>query len=514
MRPRKKISLSSLRRLSQLLFVIFFLILFRKTDYAGIDQIPYAVNIFFRLDPLVTASVILAAKSIITLVLYSLIVVFLTFFLGRFFCGWVCPLGSLLDLCHRSISQRKQVPQQKFRSLKYILLTLILTSAFFGLSLVGYFDPFSILVRSMTIVLDPLLYSIVSAPFDFLYKAAPNWVTKASEPIFVQIKQFILPYNQKIFTLTLLSLLIFLLIFALEKIERRFWCRNLCPLGGLLALLSRFSLLRGHINETCNDCLSCSRGCRMDAIDEQRRIIPHDCNLCLECRDLCPTKSISFNFKKKLQKIFSVGVSRRTFVGMLSTGILLPSLLKVRAQSNVPNQSLIRPPGAVNEASFLNRCIRCGLCMKVCPTNALHPVFLESGPEGIFSPRIIPKIGYCEFKCTLCGQVCPTGAISELLLKEKQKFVIGKAYFDKDRCLPYAKEIPCMVCEEHCPTPDKAIKFRGGQVFNENGKLVNLKKPYLIESLCIGCGVCENKCPIEGTAAVRVVRTNDEIVKV
>jgi formate hydrogenlyase subunit 6/NADH:ubiquinone oxidoreductase subunit I len=142
--------------------------------------------------------------------------------------------------------------------------------------------------------------------------------------------------------------------------------------------------------------------------------------------------------------------------------------------------------------------------MKVCIGNALHATWLESGLEGVFTPRLIGRIGYCEYNCTLCGQVCPTGAISRLTRKEKQTTVIGRAHFDKNRCLPYAAGIPCMVCEEHCPTPDKAIQFREAETFNSKGKLVRVRQPYVVEERCIGCGICENRCPIGGTAAVLV----------
>ena len=142
--------------------------------------------------------------------------------------------------------------------------------------------------------------------------------------------------------------------------------------------------------------------------------------------------------------------------------------------------------------------------MKVCITNALHPTLLESGLEGMFSPRLVPQIGYCEFNCTLCGQVCPTGAIRRLALQEKQQTVIGIAYFDKNHCLPYAKGIPCIVCEEHCPTPDKAIKFHEVITTNPEGQAVKVKQPYLVDKLCIGCGICENRCPLEGEKGVVV----------
>lgn len=250
----------------------------------------------------------------------------------------------------------------------------------------------------------------------------------------------------------------------------------------------------------------------MEAIDPEEGIAPGDCNLCLECLDRCPDKSISFAFSKPEQGQAPLGISRRAFIGTLSTGLILPTFMKVRAETKIPDPTLIRPPGALKEGPFLDRCVRCGECMKVCINNALQPCWMEGGVEGLFSPRLIPRLGYCEFNCTLCGQVCPTGAIKKLPLTEKQKTVIGVAYFDKNRCLPYAKETSCIVCEEHCPTPEKAIKFRETRVINPEGKPVTIKQPYVLESLCIGCGICENKCPLEGEAGVLVV--NKQVGKV
>jgi len=109
-----------------------------------------------------------------------------------------------------------------------------------------------------------------------------------------------------------------------------------------------------------------------------------------------------------------------------------------------------------------------------------------------------------ECNCTLCDQVCPTGALKKLTLPKKYAFVIGRAVFDKNRCLPYASATPCIVCEEHCPTSDKAIKFKLELITATGGKKMTLKQPYVVTDLCVGCGICEKICPVAGPAAVRV----------
>jgi ferredoxin len=179
------------------------------------------------------------------------------------------------------------------------------------------------------------------------------------------------------------------------------------------------------------------------------------------------------------------------------------------SKMGVAEAHLIRPPGAQPEKEFLRRCVKCGECMKVCITNGLQPAFLEAGLEGIWTPILVPKMGYCEYRCTLCGQVCPTGAIRKLTLEEKEKVKIGLAMIDKNRCLPYAHATPCIVCEEVCPTSKKAIWFEKVTVFTRKGKKLEVKQPHIDLNLCVGCGICEMKCPVVGSPAVAVVRVGE-----
>jgi formate hydrogenlyase subunit 6/NADH:ubiquinone oxidoreductase subunit I len=206
-----------------------------------------------------------------------------------------------------------------------------------------------------------------------------------------------------------------------------------------------------------------------------------------------------------------LNLSRRVLVGSSLAGAASGLLFQAgaRGQGKSFNPALIRPPGAVAEEEFLARCIRCGECMKVCPTNAIQPTLFEAGLEGLWSPVLKMKLGYCEYECTLCTQVCPTDAIKLLGVEEKKNIKIGLAFFDKNRCLPYAAARSCIVCEEHCPTPKKAIWFEEVQVLNSRGERVVVKQPHIDLELCIGCGICEKKCPIADQGAVFVTSAGE-----
>ncbi|MFH0781395.1 MAG: 4Fe-4S binding protein [Pseudomonadota bacterium] len=500
-----------LRCLNQVLFLLLFLVLFLKTDYNGTDHLDVAVNLLFRLDPFVAACVMLGVQALVALLLPSFIVLLLSVIFGRGFCGWLCPMGSLLDLAGKIVPARGRKNDTLYPKLPLIILVFTLFASACGFSVAGFVDPFSLLVRGMVQAIYPLLNNLTVGFFSFTYRELPGGVNLVTEPIYRLLQAFVLPSGQKYFHLASFSLIMLGGIFLLEGVHRRFFCRNICPLGAMLGIVGRKALVSGKCGDSeCGSCHLCSSKCRMGAIDEERRISKASCNLCFECAQKCPRQIIDFGFSPSWTTHSSVSLSRRHFVGAALAGIILPSVKGVEVLAKSPDPSLIRPPGALAEKEFLARCVRCTECIQVCIGNALQPTFLQAGFDGMFSPILAARTGYCEFNCTLCGQVCPTGAIRELTIAEKHQAKIGHAWFDKNICLPYAKGIPCMVCEEHCPTPDKAIRFKEVELINDAGMTVSVQQPYITDELCIGCGICENKCPLPGRAAVFITSAGED----
>ena len=517
------------RRAAQFVMLILFLWLFRRTEYTGADILPGGENIFFRLDPLVAAAAMLGARQLIWFFWPALVVVGLTLVLGRFFCGWVCPLGTLLDYFHRLLrpitrrtngllaSRSNKVQGNSLgltgpgRVVKYLLLISVLVAAVFAFPLVGFVDPFALLVRGMTFWGDPTLYRGVDAIFGWIDE---DWAAEELYPVILFVQKHLLPFRPMVFQLAGVSAALVGVIFALEFVARRFWCRYLCPAGALFGLLARRSLLQRVPEGVCKSCGLCATDCRMDALEQPAGFSPEACTLCMDCVDFCPNGLAKFHFKKaKTSKRppRPVDLSRRGVLTGIAAGVAIPGAAlaaRLGGERLAPSR-LLRPPGVDDESSFLNLCIRCGECMKVCPTNVLQPVIFEAGLEGVFSPYLIPRYifeqSYCEYTCTLCGQVCPTGAIPRLTEEAKHAQPMGKAYFDHNLCLPWADGTPCIRCEEMCPTPEKAIKILNTfTVKDKDGVEVEIHQPHVDRDLCVGCGICESNCTIEGVSAIRV----------
>jgi len=492
------------RRISQSFCLALFLWLFLQTEYRGVDQLPYPVSLLFRIDPLAALADMLAPGSFGWALLWpALLVLLLTALFGRFFCGWVCPLGATLDGCGKLIGRGGKSFSPGWRRVKYLLLIALSAATFFGVQLLGLFDPLAIFLRSLTLALYPAYNFALNKLFDFSYQYDVP-VASDAYPFF---RDNLMAFHQPVFELGLFTLLIFLLILLAEKLEQRFWCKNLCPLGALLGLCSRYTLLQRTPKTLCADCQKCSSDCRSSAVTTHgyRR---SECLRCMDCTGFCPEERVIFTLGATPVSGAGVDLERRGVLGAMACGAMIAPTVRIGPVTAEQNPYLIRPPGAVAEEEFLQRCVRCAECMKVCIGKALQPALTQAGPVGLWTPLVAPRIGYCEYNCTLCGQVCPTGAIAPLKLAEKQKNVIGLAVFDKDRCLPFAKGIECLVCEEHCPTGKKAIVFEEKDVLVD-GETRRLKFPKVVDKLCIGCGICETKCPVEGASAIRIINEGE-----
>jgi polyferredoxin/Pyruvate/2-oxoacid:ferredoxin oxidoreductase delta subunit len=494
------------RRITQGMILLLFLFLFIQTESKGNDELGYPVRLFLDFDPLILVTTILSAHAAAAAFYLSLITIFVTLVFGRVFCGWACPLGTLHNIVG---SVRKNRPAgmsvQGYR-VKYYILIAILASALFTLQPVGVMDPLSLLIRSFSISVYPLFNYGVRSVFDTIYAANLPGVASVTEPVYTLLKKSVLSFEQSYYNQSMFIGILFLFVLGLNLIEKRFWCKYLCPLGALLGVLSRYALLKRSVSEGCTSCGACSTLCQGNARPEAKEHWQDsECIVCRNCDDLCPQNAVSFGFLP-LKPPAAMDLGRRRVITAAILGIATVPLLRITplGKANAKDPVLLRPPGALEEKSFLQRCVKCGECMKVCTTNGLQPTLFEAGVEGIWSPMLVPRIGYCEYRCTLCGQVCPTGAIKRLSLEEKAKVRIGLAMIEKGRCLPWAHAKPCIVCEEVCPTSKKAIWFEDVRVRDRKGKTVVVKQPHVDLELCIGCGICEAKCPVLGRPAIYV----------
>jgi MauM/NapG family ferredoxin protein len=499
-----------LRRTVQLLFLALFVWLFLKAAFTGQNHLAWPVDLFFRFDPLILAAHLLTFSPLVAGLFWSLSLMALTFILGRFFCGWICPLGTTLD-CTRRLFLSPQPDRgvaSRWRRGKYYLLIGLLVSALFSLNLVGLFDPLSLLYRSLAIVFYPAFSYGLEKGGLTLYRLGPP-VTYLSEPLYQFFKATVLPFRPLVYVLPFFTLALFALIVAAERVDRRFWCRAFCPLGALYGFMARFSRLRRRPVALCPDCGDCTEICKMAAFapGKPARHQTAECQLCLRCLEACDKEDrVSFTWVSKAPRA-PLDLGRRQMLTAVAAGAVAVPLIRLGSLARRPEEFLLRPPGAQNDAEFLSRCIRCGQCLKVCLTNGLQPVLWEAGLEGLYTPQLIPRLGYCSYSCNLCGQVCPTGAIPNLKLETKQATALGTAFINRSRCIAYTEGTDCLVCEEHCPVSPKAITVTEQEVINLQGERVKIKLPLVNADRCIGCGHCEHVCPVGGAAAIRVKRS-------
>lgn len=459
------------RRASQVFFVLVTLWLCVVTTLGGEfwRLSGWPVNFILSLSPLTALGTLLSTHTWYAPLLWAVPVIVLTAFLGRFFCGFACPLGALNQACGwlarrvaakvpgaRGEALRARLADNRhspWQAAKYYVLAFLLAAACFGSLQSGLLDPLPLLFRSVNLTLAP----VADAGFQVLFSKPRHYAS------------------------AWLLFAVFAAVLGLNLLRPRFFCRYVCPLGALFGLLNRFAPWRlgkkddaqydkGH--GECGNCTLCDSYCE-GACEPSGVLKTSECLMCMNCLDACPQNRMTFAAGPSAAgEEHLPEPSRRGFVVSLAAGALSAPLWTIGGLADTgKNPLLIRPPGSLDEARFLSRCIRCGQCMRVCPTNVIQPALGEAGLEGLWTPVLNFRLGSsgCQVQCVACGHVCPTAAIRPLALDEKLghgafaakgPLRLGTAFVDRSRCLPWAFERPCLVCQELCPVSPKSIHTR------------------------------------------------------
>jgi polyferredoxin len=523
-----------LRRISQIFFLLLFLWLLLFTSLnlfiRGATEITLRapVRLFFEWDPLVALVNALASHSLYRGLIWSLLILVPTLFLGRFFCGWICPMGTLQHFVGNMPSEAKRGKERieanrykRWQTGKYVVLIAGLVAALFGSAAIGWLDPFSLLVRSFGLSILPAFNAAARAALTPLETSQVAAIKTTGQTLHTILHYTVLDLRQPHYAQGLVLGVLFIAILALSLRVTRLWCRAVCPLGALLGTVSRWSILGlSKDAAACDNCNRCLLNCQGG--DDPISGAPwrkSECLMCMNCVGSCPRDSLKFKFfRPKLGNGAEIAMPnlgrRRALTGVAAGAVIVPLMRANTGMGKGRHDRLLRPPGSLDEQEFLSRCIRCGECMKVCPNTALHPTLEEAGLEGLWSPTLVPRIGYCEPSCVLCSEVCPTGAIWQITPKEKgwvvgvgqhsQPIRLGTAFYDRGRCLPWAMATECIVCEEWCPVSPKAIYVEEAQVIDSAGNTKTLKQPRVDPSRCVGCGACEYACPLQDRPAVYV----------
>lgn len=534
------------RRAVQVVTFLAFVLLFLGTTQHSVQRASVPRELFMSLDFLNTLKNAIGSHHIAVYAIGpGLVILVLTLWGGRIFCGWICPLGTAIDISDRLLFRKgrlfynsKRTETRKYRNWKYIYLLVGLGAIVYGVDVLTFGDPLSLITRTFTFC----FYGPFAYGWNGLIGIAGH--LGLTHLIFHTTGLEIDSWRMApmVFFNAWPALVMFIGVIALSNVQERFWCRNLCPYGGLLALLSRVAVLRHYVSkEGCIHCKKCEGLSRMGAyenLDKRAKDpIEHnigECIQCFRCETICPPDVIQIQSKMpsraleapKPEPQAEINMGRRRVLAAIGVGLIWGATARANASNYLgkmrrfpKNNRAIRPPGALMETAFLSACTRCAECMKVCPTNGLQPALLETGPEGFWTPLLVPAIGPCAEKCTACGDVCPTHAIRAFSWEDKRyKLKLGLANVNQSTCIAWNGGRDCVVCAEVCPY--SAVVFRDKmddglardetRPITDPGNKGKLKRvPTVDEKLCTGCGICEYHCPVLPEHAI-VVYTMQE----
>jgi ferredoxin len=438
----------------------------------------------------------------------------LTLLFGRVYCSVICPLGVMQDIISWFSGKRKGKKnrftfKKENKWLRYGVLVLFIVLMVAGANAVAILiAPYSAYGRIVTALFEPLydwgnnLLAAVSAHFGS-YAFYPTEVYLKSLPVLI------------VAVVTLVVLVV------LAWTGGRTWCNNICPVGTVLGLLSRFSLFRPTINtDQCINCGICGKRCKATCIDTKNHQIDYSrCVACFDCIDNCHSGAIKYRFAygKKQSEAKPQAVSgkqnenrngvadRRAFITGLAlvAGAATVEAKKKKLAEGVarledkqipPRETFPVPAGSISRKHFYSHCTACQICITNCPNNVLRP---SARLATLMQPEMHFDQGFCRIECNRCTQLCPADAIRPVdSIADKSAIQIGHAVVIPDNCVVNRDGVSCGNCARHCPTG--AITMVASEA---NPKR---KVPAVNPEQCIGCGACEYHCPARPVSAIYV----------
>jgi ferredoxin len=459
-------------------------------DLAGKEVV--SAELFLAIDPLVSLSTAIASRSWVWSLGSAAVILIVCLLVPRGFCGYLCPLGTTIDLFDWAVTSRTR----RFRvsgegwwvHIKYYLLAGTLVAACFGVLVSGFFSAIPVITRALLFIGEPLQSG-----------ALRGWHLVPA----LNIGHFV-------------SIILFAVVLCLGFLRPRFWCKYVCPSGAVFSLGNLFRVTERKVESSCIHCNKCVEICPFDAIKPDFTTRETDCTMSQSCGGVCPTHAIKFVERWNVVELklpdepptHETAIGRRGFMSLaagtaaatvggasVATATKLFGAKLNRSDSTLP----VRPPGSVPEQEFLQMCIRCGECFKACPNNVLQPLAFEQGLEGLWTPQVVADWAGCESSCNACGQVCPTGAIRALPLEEKKVARMGLAIVNEKTCLPMAGREDCDLCVQECDAAGyHAIEYIqvGTEVDNQGMPMegTGMLAPVVVDDRCVGCGLCQTRC--------------------